>query len=94
MSRKAIGPWARMNVEAIKRGEALQALALQALEDAYRTESDDLTLDNLTWENFSRKLDKSMSDGTMDEFEAQIAALLMPIVEQVMNAGGTPDGGA
>ena len=94
MSRKAIGPWARMNMEVIKKAEAMQALALQTLEDAYRTESDDLTLDNLSWENFSRKLDKAMSDGTMDEFETQIAALLMPVVEQVMNAGGTPNGGA
>lgn len=78
------GGMAKMNFEVIRRAELLQALANQFIDVEYAVDRKVTDIQQLTYESFLADYQQAKSKGEENEFNSRYAALLMPIVEQVL----------
>ncbi len=85
MAKKGLGLYSTATIESLRRAEGFQAQAVMYIKQQFAVEDDEeLKLEGLTWDKFIRQLESSDKNGTSDEFERQIADLLGPVVEAVM----------
>lgn len=47
-------------------------------------EEDKFTLEGATWDQFFKARERAEAEGTLDEFDQQLAAQLMPAMQQLM----------
>ena len=80
----ARGRFAAMHFEAIRRALAMQARATQEIEHLYSYE-EDFSPTDMTWERFVRQLERHRAAGTVDEFDAQLAEMITPLIQEMFN---------
>lgn len=83
MALKGKGDFSRLSLEATALADAYQGLALDSIRESFATEDDSMSLDGLSLEDFVARFIEANENGTRDEFEAQLAALVSPILDQV-----------
>lgn len=83
MARKAKGNYARMNMEVIRRAEMLQARAVDYIDEQFRAD-ETLPPNPLRFDDFVKMLEEADRTGTREELEAQLAEILLPIIEQAL----------
>ena len=64
--------------------ESYQGLALDYIRETFLSEDEGIDLNTVTYEEFTRRLIEATEAGTRDEFEAQIAAQLAPLIDQLL----------
>ncbi len=85
MAKHGLGRYSTASLEAIKRAEAFQAFAVMELNEQFAVEDDeDIHLENLTWKDFVRKMEKAEADGTEEELEARIGRALGETIEAIL----------
>ena len=88
---KAIGAFAKAHLETEELFTEFQAEAMLYLKEQYSMEDDSFKLEEATWEQFFRAKEKAQKEGTLDQFEQQLAAQLGPLLQQLQQqqaAGG------
>lgn len=84
MPKRAIGMFAKATLDSINRAEAMQTMAVLFTKAQFATEDDEeLKLEELTWESFTKKLESAESSDNKEAFEERIRALLLPAIQQV-----------
>ena len=88
---KAIGIFAKAMFQAIEKSEAMQAAAAMYIKEEYAIEDDEkLSLEGLEWDKLISKLETARLEGREEEFEAELAQLIMPLLQQVINPPQEP----
>lgn len=87
------GYLSRAVIESTISAEAMQGRAVAYIMAAFSAERDeDLSLETLTWEKFSKQLENSEKSGNFTDFNEQIITkILMPIIESAL-APDQPNG--
>lgn len=81
-----LGIFARAMFEAIEKSEAMQAAAAIYIKEEFAVEDDPkLKLEGLEWEDFITRLETARLEGREEEFEAELAQLIIPLIQQVIN---------
>lgn len=83
MALKGKGDFSRISLEATALADTYQGLALDYIREMFATEDDSLSLDELTFEDFVARFLEANENGTRDDFEAQLAGLVGPLLDQV-----------
>ena len=82
---RPVGNMARAEFEVMRLAQLLQGQALDYVMEAFFAE-EDLNLNNLTYDRFMKEYEKSRAEGTTDEFDRQLAAILSPVLQMVLSA--------
>ena len=83
---RPLGIFARAMFEAIEKSEAMQAAAAIYIKEEFSVEDDPkLELEGLEWESFITQLETARLEGREEEFEAELAKLITPLIQQVLN---------
>jgi hypothetical protein len=72
---------------AIQQADYLQQAAVAHIQDTFKTETDEVDLRTMTYGDFIKALEVADKNGTREEFEARLAAQLMPTIQQIMSMG-------
>lgn len=83
MALKGKGDFSRLSLQAAELADVYQGLALDHIRETFATEDDSLSLDDLSFEDFVTRFIEANENGTRDEFEAELAGLIGPILDQV-----------
>ena len=86
--------FSRLSVTATERADMMQGAAVAFISDQFKADSDTVDLKTMTYQDFLAALETADRNGTREQFEANLASQLMPIVEQVMMASTQPEGDA
>ena len=68
----------------MKLAQELQGKVMDYINDAFFAE-EDLNLNNLTYTRFMKEYDRARNDGTLDELDRQLAAILSPVIQMVLS---------
>ena len=79
------GSWSRLSVTAMVRAEEMQQLATLYINEMFAVETDEVDLRTMTLKSFLDALETARNNGTMEEFEARLAAQITPIAQQLMS---------
>ena len=94
MALKGKGDFSRLSLQATELADVYQGLSLDYIREQFATEDDSMTLDGLTFEDFVARFLEANENGTRDEFEAELAGLIGPILDQVFMPPEQPAEGA
>lgn len=79
-----LGDFARADFAVMQLAQQLQGKAMDFIQEAYYAE-EDLSLNNLTYDRFMKHYDRARTEG-FDDLDRQLAAILSPILQQVLSA--------
>ena len=82
--KRAKGNWSRLSVAAMVRAEEMQQLATMYINEMFAVETDEVDIRTMTLKGFLDALETAKRNGTMEEFEARLAAQITPIAQQLM----------
>ena len=82
---KPVGDFAHAEFEVMRLAQIMQGQAVDYVKAAFLAE-EDLNLNNLTYDRFMKEYEKSRAEGTTDEFDRQLAAILSPVLQMVLSA--------
>lgn len=91
MPRRGLGDFSRLHFRAIELATSYQGLALDYISEMFLSEDEGIDLNTVTFEEFTRRFIESNEAGTGDAFEAQLAAQLAPLIDQLL-APPSPEG--
>ena len=91
MPRRGIGDFSRLHFRTIELADAYQGLALDHIRETFLSEESGLRLDDMSYGDFIKAFVEASEGGTRDEFEAQLAAQMGPILDMVF-APPPPEG--
>lgn len=83
---RRFGDMAQFDFYSMRLAEQLQTLAMQYIHEAFFAE-EDLAIDNLTWNRFSKAMDDAQQEGPVAkvELDRQLAKILKGVLPQVLN---------
>lgn len=82
--KEAKGNWSKVSIQALRKAEEMQGMAVSYINDSFSVESDELNLQHMTYGDFVRALEVAEKNGTRQELEQRLAAQLQPLIQQVM----------
>ncbi len=83
---RPLGVFAKAMFLAIEKSGAMQAAAAMYIKEEFSVEDDPkLKLEGLEWEDFITQLETARLEGREEEFEAELAQLIMPLIQQAIN---------
>lgn len=85
---RAAGSYAAISLDAMRRAEHMQALALEEINHKYKVESDEVDPLDMTLDQFINLLETTPED----ELNAQFRQYLEPLLDQIMQ--GQSNGGS
>jgi Ca2+-binding EF-hand superfamily protein len=95
MARIPKGNWSKVSIEAMRKAEEMQGMAVAYINDSFSVETDELDINQMTFGEFVRALEQAEKNGTREELERRLAEQLMPMIETVMaQPQQPPEGGA
>lgn len=80
---KGKGDFSRISLQAAELADIYQGMALDNIREMFATDNGGLSLDDLSFEDFTKRFLEANENGTRDEFEAELAALVGPLLDQV-----------
>lgn len=82
---RRIGDYSQADFAALRLAEQMQALATQYITEAYFAE-EELSLGNLTWNNFIKAADEAKDGGpiAMNEFNRMLAKIISGAVPEAL----------
>lgn len=83
MALKGKGDFSRLSFTAAELADTYQGMALDYIKEMFATDDDGLSLENLTFDDFMKRFLEANENGTRDEFEADLAKLVGPLLDQV-----------
>ena len=86
MNKRPIGSFAQATFDSIRRAEQLQAASLQYIHSEFESEPELESLEDLTWEAYKAELSGIKTDEQMVAFNAKLAALITPFIQQAMQS--------
>lgn len=78
------GDMSRLSIAAMHRAEELQILATAYIQGVFSTETDEVDIRTMTYQDFLRALETANRNGTREEFEQRLATQLMAIIPAAM----------
>ena len=88
--RRATGNFSAMHFAVSKRAQQMQAIALKHIQQDYASEPGDVDLAAPSWETFVANLERTKDDPIARRaFEAQLSEQLLPMIDQILQGGGT-----
>jgi Ca2+-binding EF-hand superfamily protein len=95
MARIPRGNWSKVSIEAMRKAEEMQGMAVAYINYSFSVETDELDINQMTFGEFVRALEQAEKNGTREELERRLAEQLMPMIETVMaQPQQPPEGGA
>ena len=90
MAKVPIGMFAKAHLDVEALFTEFQAEAMLYLKEQYSMADDSFKLEEATWEQFFRAKEKAQKEGTLDQFEQQLASQLEPLLQSLLQqqAGG------
>lgn len=98
MAREYIGDYSKASIRALEFAEALQGLAVGSIKTLFNSHDDSLNVaEGFTLADLIKARVDSNKAGTREEFEAELAAQIAPIIDAVFaaqeqQAEGQPNG--
>lgn len=83
MPKKPLGIFAKAHLESERLFTELQAEAMLYLKEQFSMEDDSFKLEGATWEEFFKRRDKAIQEGTLDQFDQELLAQMGPLMEQL-----------
>ena len=83
MARRALGDFSKLSFRSIELATALQGMAVDHIRETFKTEETGPNLNDLSLGDFIKALIEADESGTRDQFEANLAAQLAPLLDQV-----------
>lgn len=80
----------------MRRAEEMQGMAIAHINDSFSVETDEVSIEHMTFKDFVRALETAEKNGTREEFEDRLAQQLLPMIQTVMaqsqqaQQGGAP----
>lgn len=93
MQRRGIGDFSKLSLRTIATVEAMQGLAVDHIRESFKTEDTSLRLDDLTLGDFIKALVEADENGTREQFEADLAAQISPLLDQLFAPQQPEQGG-
>lgn len=79
------GIWSAMMFEAIKRSELMMMSVVDDMRQSWRVQNEELTLEHLSWEKYSRMLESVDGDEEASRaLNERLAALIQPLIQQAL----------
>ena len=85
MTYEPRGTFSAMTIDAVKRGAALQTLALQHIHSQYRTLRDEPDPFKMHLNQLLAEMEEAYDSGSMDELNEKYRAVLQPFIDMIVN---------
>lgn len=79
-----MGIFSKAHLESEELFTQFQAQALLYIKEQFSVEDDKFILEGATWDQFFKAREKAEKEGTLDDFDRQLAEQLMPAMQQLM----------
>lgn len=84
MARRGVGSFSKLGLRSIETAIALQGLAVDHINETFKTEETGIRLEDVTLGDFIKALIEADENGTRAQFEADLASQLSPLLEQAL----------